>query len=150
MWRPKLSSAAALLLTSLMSAPAWADNGIPFRQDNPASALQLGLGYAGALGMLALLALGLFLLKKRLRAGLPDGLRHGSGLQCVASLRLPMRTSVHVVSWRGREVMFVQSGESLRLLSSLEAGQPGEPGAPDPCLSPAATAASLHARDGGQ
>jgi hypothetical protein len=53
-----------------------------------------------------------------------------SGLQCVASLRMPMRTSVHVVSWRGREVMFAQCGDQLRLLDTFEALGPAEDARP--------------------
>jgi flagellar biogenesis protein FliO len=145
MWRPEFSSATALVLTSVPPSLAWSDNAIPFRQDNPSSPLQLGLGYASALGMLALLALGLFLLKKRLGKGVPNVLGQRSGLQCVASLRMPMRTSVHVVSWRGREVMFAQSGEKLQLLSAFELG---EPGARDHAA-PAEVAAPLHATEEG-
>jgi hypothetical protein len=112
-----LANNAANTFASSVAAGA-----IPFRQDNPASPLQLGRSYASVLGLLALLALGLFLLRKRLGQRLPDLLSTRTGLHCVASLRMPMRTTVHVVSWRGREVMFVQCGEGVKRLSEFEVG----------------------------
>ncbi len=123
MWRPDSARLPACLAAATLLAPRLACASIPFRQDNPGSALQLGLGYAGALGLLVLLTLALFMLRKRLVKRFPDLLSSRSGLQCVASLRMSMRTSVHVVCWRGREVMFAQCGEGLQLLSVFEAGR---------------------------
>lgn len=129
MWRPEVARLVAGM-TAATLAPRLAMAGIPFRQDESTSPLQLGLGYAGALALLALMALGLFLLNKRLRLGLQQGLPEfmsgRSGLQCVASLRMAMRTQVHVVSWRGREVMFAQCGERLHVLAKFEADRAPE------------------------
>lgn len=89
---------------------------IPFRPEAASAPLQLGLGYALALLLLAGVALALFEARKRLGGRQPGAPSANAGLRRLASLRMPMRTTVHVVAWRGHEMVFAQCGERLQIL----------------------------------
>ena len=111
------------------AGPAWAADAIPYRPEQPGLGLQAGLAYGSVVVLLALAVAGLVMLRKRLGARLPGALAAGAGLRCVASLRLPPHTLVHVVAYRDREILFAQSGDKLLQLSRFERDGDSQEGA---------------------
>jgi hypothetical protein len=94
---------------------------IPFRPETQG----LGSGAATASGialvLLALAVIGLYLLRRNLTQGACALPTAETRLRCIASIRLPAHARVHVVAYRDREWLFVQSGDQLMRLAQLEA-----------------------------
>lgn len=100
---------------------SWAsDTAIPYRQEEAGLGMQVGLAYGSVVLLLALAVAGMFMLRKRLGARLPGALAASAGLRCVASLRLPSHTLVHVVAYRDREFLFAHSGDKLVQLGQFK------------------------------
>lgn len=97
--------------------------GIPYRQDSAATSSQLELGYGLALLLLVVVVLVLAYARRRLAGRIPGLAVNSPDLQWVASLRLPMRTMVHVVAWRGREIVFAQCADQLEVLAQFDAAR---------------------------
>ncbi len=95
------------------------DAAIPYRQEEAGLGMQVGLAYGSVVLLLALAIAGMVMLRKRLGTRLPGALAGSAGLRCVASLRLPPHTLVHVVAYRDREILFAQSGDRLLQLGQF-------------------------------
>ena len=112
----------ALVVVGTANQVRAADSGIPYRQDDASLGMQAGLAFGAVLLLLALAVGGMLVLRKRLSARLPGALASDAGLRSVASLRLPRQTLVHVVAYRDKEILFVQSGEKLLPLGEFVRG----------------------------
>jgi hypothetical protein len=94
---------------------------IPFKQDTESTAALAGRGLA-VLALAALAAYGGALALKRLgltRPGLPGLARRVRRLETV---RLSRRSVLHVVEYRGEELLLAEGEHGLRLLSSRPEG----------------------------
>ncbi|WP_151448607.1 hypothetical protein [Lacisediminimonas profundi] len=120
--------ARMLVLPGLVPAWLWcascaaqdSASGIPYRQEAAATSSQLVLGYGLALLLLVVVVLVLAYARKRLAGRIPGLAVNSPDLQWVASLRLPMRTMVHVVAWRGREFVFAQCADRMEALAQFD------------------------------
>ena len=122
--------AAALLGAALaIAAPALAQNAtppgmkkpIPFKQDEASGPALAARGVA-VLALAALAAYGGALVLKRSGLGaktLPGKVRR---VRLVESVRLSRRSVLHVVHYRGEELLLAESEQGLRLLSSRAEG----------------------------
>lgn len=86
---------------------------IPFRAADESLGRQAGLAIGVTLVLLALAATLLLALRRRFAATAPA---RGDALRCIASLRLPPQTRVHLIAYRDREWLLVQAGERVRCL----------------------------------
>jgi hypothetical protein len=122
--------AAALLGAALaIATPALAQNAappgmkkpIPFKQDESSGARLAARGIA-VLALATLAAYGGALALKRFGLGsgaLPGKLR---GVRVAESVRLSRRSVLHVVHYRGEELLLAESEHGLQLLSSRAEG----------------------------
>lgn len=119
----------AACLPALPASVLAAESGaaIPFRPEGNGLAQQAATAIGIALVLLALASGLLLALRRRLA---PSASGEGAGaLRCIASLRLPPQTRVHVIAYRDSEWLMVQAGERLQCIrcgAASSASAPGE------------------------
>jgi hypothetical protein len=90
---------------------------ISFRPEGNGLAQQAATAIGIALVLLALASGLLLALRRRLVPAASTASGAGAGaLRCIASLRLPPQTRVHVIAYRDREWLMVQAGDRLQCL----------------------------------
>jgi hypothetical protein len=129
----RLRLAGAALASAVLfacAAPAWSAPlpgtrpAIPFKQEEESTAALAGRGLA-VLALAALAAYGGALALKRLglvRPGLPGLSGQARRVRLLETMRLSRRSVVHVVHYRGEELLLAESEHGVRLLSSRAEG----------------------------